>query len=113
MADNWRSKLITAGIARSPNRAMLRAVDFKDGDFDKPIVGVANGHSNMNPCNAGIQPLGPRAVEALGKVATRGAVRGRPTVTGVLGMGTGGMECGRVSREVTADTIETSGTGRV
>ena len=54
---NWRSKAITGGINRSPNRAMLREVGFGDGDFDKPIVGVANGHSNMNPCNAGIQPL--------------------------------------------------------
>jgi len=46
---NRRSQLITAGVARSPNRAMLRAVGFKDGDFEKPIVGVANGHSTMNP----------------------------------------------------------------
>jgi dihydroxy-acid dehydratase len=54
---NRRSQVITTGTARSPNRAMLRAVGFKDGDFEKPIVGVANGHSTMNPCNAGIQPL--------------------------------------------------------
>jgi len=54
---NRRSRLITAGVARSPNRAMLRAVGFGDADFEKPIVGVANGHSTMNPCNAGIQPL--------------------------------------------------------
>ncbi len=62
---NRRSQLITAGIARSPNRAMLRAVGFKDGDFKKPIVGVANGHSTMNPCNAGIQPLVDRVMAAL------------------------------------------------
>ena len=65
MAKNWRSHIITSGVARSPNRAMLRAVGFKDGDFDKPIVGVANGHSTMNPCNAGIQPLVNRAIVAL------------------------------------------------
>src|ERR1044071_7261218 len=64
-APNRRSKLITQGVARSPNRAMLRAVGFGDGDFDKPIVGVANGHSTMNPCNAGIQPLVDRAMIAL------------------------------------------------
>src|SRR5256886_6013593 len=62
---NRRSRLITQGVARSPNRAMLRAVGFADGDFDKPIVGVANGHSTMNPCNAGIQPLVDRAMAAL------------------------------------------------
>ena len=61
---NRRSRLITAGVARSPNRAMLRAVGFKDGDFEKPIVGVANGHSTMNPCNAGIQPLVDRVMAA-------------------------------------------------
>ena len=65
MADNWRSRLITQGVARSPNRSMLRAVGFNDADFDKPIVGVANGHSTMNPCNAGIQPLVERVVAAL------------------------------------------------
>src|SRR5438552_1465806 len=69
MADNWRSKTITQGEARSPNRAMLRAVGFGDGDFDKAIVGVANGHSTMNPCNAGIQPLVDRVLEAVGALA--------------------------------------------
>jgi dihydroxy-acid dehydratase len=49
MSDNHRSQIITAGSARSPNRAMLRAVGFTNGDFDKPIVGAANGHSTMNP----------------------------------------------------------------
>ena len=62
MPFNRRSRIITQGVARSPNRAMLRAVGFGDGDFEKPIVGVANGHSTMNPCNAGIQPLVDRAM---------------------------------------------------
>jgi dihydroxy-acid dehydratase len=113
MADNWRSKLITAGIARSPNRAMLRAVDFKDGDFDKPIVGVANGHSNMNPCNAGIQPLVDRAMEALRKAGAMPQVFGTPTVTDGIGMGTDGMKYSLVSREVIADAIETSVNGQM
>ena len=112
MADNWRSKLITAGVARSPNRAMLRAVDFKDGDFDKPIVGVANGHSNMNPCNAGIQPLVDRAMDALRKAGAMPQVFGTPTVTDGIGMGTDGMKYSLVSREVIADAIETSVNGQ-
>ena len=57
MPNNRRSQIITQGVARSPNRSMLRAVGFKDGDFEKPIVGIANGHSTMNPCNAGLQQL--------------------------------------------------------
>ena len=113
MADNWRSKLITAGIARSPNRAMLRAVDFKDGDFDKPIVGVANGHSNMNPCNAGIQPLVDRAMDALRKAGAMPQVFGVPTITDGIGMGTDGMKYSLVSREVIADAIETSVNGQM
>ncbi len=112
MADNWRSKLITNGVARSPNRAMLRAVGFGDGDFDKPIVGVANGHSNMNPCNAGIQPLVDRAMAALREAGAMPQVFGTPTVTDGIGMGTEAMKYSLVSREVIADAIETSVNGQ-
>src|SRR5207344_765411 len=112
MADNRRSKLITAGVARSPNRAMLRAVGFGDGDFDKPIVGVANAHSTMNPCNAGIQPLVDRAMAALKSEGAMPQVFGVPTVTDGIGMGTEGMKYSLVSREVIADAIETSVNGQ-
>src|SRR5262250_3392504 len=112
MAFNRRSKLITQGVARSPNRAMLRAVGFGDHDFDKPIVGVANGHSTMNPCNAGIQPLVDRAIAALREAGTMPQVFGFPTVTDGIGMGTEGMKYSLVSREVIADAIEVSVNGQ-
>jgi dihydroxy-acid dehydratase len=112
MADNRRSRLITQGPARSPNRAMLRAVGFKDGDFDKPIVGVANGHSTLNPCNAGIQPLVDRAVAALEAAGAKPQMFGFPTVTDGIGMGTEAMKYSLVSREVIADAIETSVNGQ-
>ena len=114
MADphNRRSRLITQGVARSPNRAMLRAVGFRDGDFDKPIVGVANGHSTMNPCNAGIQPLVDRAMAALEGAGAKPQVFGVPTVTDGIGMGTEAMKYSLVSREVIADAIETSVNGQ-
>ena len=112
MADNRRSKLITQGVARSPNRAMLRAVGFKDGDFDKPIIGVANGHSTMNPCNAGIQPLVDSAMAALEAAGAKPQVFGFPTVTDGIGMGTEAMKYSLVSREVIADAIETSVNGQ-
>ncbi len=112
MSLNRRSRLITQGIARSPNRAMLRAVGFGDGDFEKPIVGVANGHSTMNPCNAGIQPLVDRAMEALKAEGAMPQVFGVPTVTDGIGMGTEGMKYSLVSREVIADAIETSVNGQ-
>jgi dihydroxy-acid dehydratase len=112
MAYNRRSRLITHGVARSPNRAMLRAVGFGDGDFDKPIVGVANGHSTMNPCNAGIQPLVDSAVAALREAGAMPQVFGVPTVTDGIGMGTEAMKYSLVSREVIADAIETAVNGQ-
>ncbi len=112
MAYNRRSRLITQGVARSPNRAMLRAVGFGDGDFEKPIVGVANGHSTLNPCNAGIQPLVDRAIEALKAAGAMPQVFGFPTVTDGIGMGTEAMKYSLVSREVIADAIETSVNGQ-
>src|SRR5918911_251821 len=112
MALNRRSRLITHGVARSPNRAMLRAVGFGDDDFDKPIIGVANGHSTMNPCNAGIQPLVDRALEALRDAGAMPQTFGVPTVTDGIGMGTEGMKYSLVSREVIADAIETAVNGQ-
>ncbi len=111
-AANRRSRLITQGVARSPNRAMLRAVGFRDGDFDKPIVGVANGHSTMNPCNAGIQPLVDKAIDALEKAGAKPQMFGVPTITDGIGMGTEAMKYSLVSREVIADAIETSVNGQ-
>lgn len=112
MPLNKRSQLITAGVARSPNRAMLRAVGFGDGDFDKPIVGVANGHSTMNPCNAGIQPLVDRAIDALKSAGAMPQMFGVPTITDGIGMGTEAMKYSLVSREVIADCIETAVNGQ-
>src|ERR1700675_2448975 len=112
MPANRRSRIITTGTARSPNRAMLRAVGFGDGDFQKPIVGVANGHSTMNPCNAGIQPLVDSAIAALESAGAKPQVFGVPTVTDGIGMGTEAMKYSLVSREVIADAIETSVNGQ-
>src|SRR5438105_3200145 len=112
MPANRRSRTITQGVRRSPNRARLRAVGFGDGDFDKPIVGVANGHSTMNPCNAGIQPLVERAMQALEQAGAKPQVFGVPTVTDGIGMGTEAMKYSLVSREVIADAIETSVNGQ-
>src|SRR5882757_1615081 len=108
MSDNRRSRTITEGVSRSPNRAMLRAVGFTDTDFEKPIVGVANGHSTMNPCNAGIGPLAVRAETGLHEAGAMPQTSGSPTVTDGIDMGTEGMKFSLVSREVIADTIETA-----
>ncbi len=107
MSDNRRSKTITLGVQRSPNRAMLRAVGFGDQDFDKPIVGVANGHSTITPCNMGLGELAMRATSALKAAGAMPQTFGTITVSDGISMGTEGMKFSLVSREVIADSIET------
>ncbi len=107
MSDNRRSKTVTQGVQRSPNRAMLRAVGFGDKDFDKPIVGVANAHSTITPCNIGIGALALRAEAALKKAGAMPQVFGTITISDGISMGTEGMKFSLVSREVIADSIET------
>jgi dihydroxy-acid dehydratase len=107
MSDNRRSKITTEGVQRSPNRAMLRAVGFGDKDFDKPIVGVANAHSTITPCNMGIGALAARAEAALKKAGAMPQVFGTITISDGISMGTEGMKYSLVSREVIADSIET------
>src|SRR5512147_422146 len=102
-----RSRTITAGDPRAPNRSMLRAVGFADADFAKPIVGVANAHSNLTPCNVGIGPLADRAMDALREAGAMPQVFGTITVSDGISMGTEGMKYSLVSREVIADSIET------
>ena len=108
MTDKYRSFTITRGVSRSPNRSMLRAIGYQDADFDKPIVGVANGHSTMNPCNAGIQPLADAADAAARAAGAMPQMFGTITVTDGISMGTEGMKYSLVSREVIADAIETA-----
>ena len=102
-----RSHAITSGVERTPNRAMLRAVGFKDADFEKPIIGVANAHSTITPCNAGLNRLAERAVEALQEARTMPQIFGTITVSDGISQGTEGMKYSLVSREVIADSIET------
>src|SRR5437667_3530651 len=105
--DNIRSRTITHGVERAPNRAMLRAVGFGDGDFDKPIVAVANGYITITPCNIGLNLLTDRAVASLRQAGTMPQVFGTITVSDAISMGTEGMKYSLVSREVIADSIET------
>jgi dihydroxy-acid dehydratase len=107
MGNNNRSSLITSGVERSPNRAMLRAVGFGDGDFEKPIVAVANAYSTITPCNMGLNDLALRAISSLRSAGTMPQVFGTITVSDGISMGTEGMKYSLVSREVIADAIET------
>lgn len=106
--DNRRSRAITEGVQRSPNRAMLRAVGFQDSDFTKPIVGVASAHSTITPCNMGIAPLAIRAEAGIRAANAMPQVFGTITVSDGISMGTEGMKYSLVSRDVIADSIETA-----
>ena len=103
----FRSHIVTNGVERTPNRAMLRAVGFEDGDFKKPIVALANGYSTITPCNAGLNRLAERAIDELREAGTMPQVFGTITVSDGISMGTEGMKYSLVSREVIADSIET------
>ncbi|WP_454711245.1 dihydroxy-acid dehydratase [Cupriavidus nantongensis] len=112
MAFNKRSRHITQGVARSPNRSMYYALGYQKEDFDKPMVGIANGHSTITPCNAGLQRLADAAIDAIRAAGANPQVFGTPTISDGMSMGTEGMKYSLISREVIADCIETAAQGQ-
>ncbi len=104
---NRRSKNITQGVARAPNRSMYYAMGYESSDFAKPMIGVANGHSTITPCNSGLQKLADAAVDAIRAAGANPQVFGTPTISDGMAMGTEGMKYSLVSREVIADCVET------
>jgi dihydroxy-acid dehydratase len=116
MADqpryNRRSRNVTEGVARSPNRSMYYAMGYQKDDFDKPMIGVANGHSTITPCNSGLQKLADIAVTTIKNAGANPQVFGTPTISDGMSMGTEGMKFSLISREVIADCIETCANGQ-
>ena len=112
MPHNERSRHITQGVARAPNRAMYYALGYKEADFDNPMIGVANGHSTITPCNSGLQRLADAAIDAIRASSANPQVFGTPTISDGMSMGTEGMKYSLVSREVIADCIETAAQGQ-
>ena len=106
-ASNRRSKNITEGVARAPNRSMYYAMGYEEADFGKPMIGVANGHSTITPCNSGLQPLADAAVASLKEFGANAQMFGTPTISDGMAMGTEGMKYSLVSREVISDCVET------
>ena len=104
---NPRSKNITEGKSRAPNRSMYYAMGYEAEDFKKPMIGVANGHSTITPCNSGLQKLADAAIEAIEQAGGNAQVFGTPTISDGMSMGTEGMKYSLVSREVISDCIET------
>ena len=112
MANNERSKNITEGVTRAPNRSMYYGMGYKEADFANPMIGVANGHSTITPCNSGLQPLVDAAIAAIREAKANPQVFGTPTISDGMSMGTEGMKYSLVSREVIADCIETAVQGQ-
>jgi dihydroxy-acid dehydratase len=112
MAFNRRSKNITQGVARSPNRSMYYAMGYEKADFDKPMIGIANGHSTITPCNSGLQKLADIAIKSVKEAGANPQVFGTPTISDGMSMGTEGMKYSLISREVIADCIETAVNGQ-
>jgi len=112
MANNERSKHITEGVTRAPNRSMYYGMGYKEADFANPMIGVANGHSTITPCNSGLQPLVDAAIAAIREAKANPQVFGTPTISDGMSMGTEGMKYSLVSREVIADCIETAVQGQ-
>ncbi|WP_238878595.1 dihydroxy-acid dehydratase [Achromobacter xylosoxidans] len=112
MSHNERSRHITHGVARAPNRAMYYALGYQEADFENPMIGVANGHSTITPCNSGLQRLADAAIEAIRGARANPQVFGTPTISDGMSMGTEGMKYSLVSREVIADCIETAAQGQ-
>ncbi len=112
MAGNDRSKHITEGVSRSPNRAMYYAMGYEKKDFDNPMIGIANGHSTITPCNSGLQKLADIAIATTKAAGANPQVFGTPTISDGMSMGTEGMKYSLISREVIADCIETCVNGQ-
>ena len=104
---NRRSANITEGKSRAPNRSMYYGMGYEESDFGKPMIGVANGHSTITPCNSGLQKLADAAIAAIEEAGGNAQVFGTPTISDGMAMGTEGMKYSLVSREVIADCIET------
>jgi len=109
---NRRSRNITEGVARAPNRSMYYAMGYQKDDFDKPMIGIANGHSTITPCNSGLQKLADVAIGAVKEAGGNPQVFGTPTISDGMSMGTEGMKFSLISREVIADCIETCVNGQ-
>lgn len=116
MADtpryNRRSRNITEGVSRSPNRSMYYAMGYQEEDFNKPMIGIANGHSTITPCNSGLQKLADIAISTVKEAGGNPQVFGTPTISDGMSMGTEGMKYSLISREVIADCIETAVNGQ-
>lgn len=97
--ENWAK--------RAAARAMLRAVDFNDDDFKKPIVTLGSAYTNATPCNSHNRELEDIIFDAILEMGGKPFAFGTPVVSDGITMGMEGMKYSLMSRELIADCIET------
>jgi dihydroxy-acid dehydratase len=102
-----RSRDVTDGMERAPNRAMLRAVGMTDDDWDKPQIAIASSWNEITPCNLSLRRLAAKAKEGVFAAGGFPLEFGTISVSDGISMGHEGMRASLVSREVIADSVET------
>jgi dihydroxy-acid dehydratase len=101
-----RSRVITEGPDRAPSRAMLKGVGFTDQDLARPIIGVANTWIEIGPCNFHLRRLAAKVKEGIRAAGGTPMEFNTVSISDGISMGTEGMKCSLISREVIADSIE-------
>ncbi|HEX2385453.1 MAG TPA: dihydroxy-acid dehydratase [Candidatus Binatia bacterium] len=101
-----RSRVITDGPDRAPSRAMLKGAGFTDEDLSRPIIGVANTWIEIGPCNFHLRRLGAKVKEGIRAAGGTPMEFNTVSISDGISMGTEGMKCSLISREVIADSIE-------
>ena len=100
------SRNVVEGTARSPHRAMYKAMGLNDDDLSKQFIGVCHTGNEATPCNIHLPQL---ALEAKRGVSDTGATPREFSTIAVsdgIAMGHEGMKSSLVSREIIADSIE-------
>lgn len=94
------------GIENAPARSMMRAVGFKDDDFNRPFIGIASTWANVTPCNMHIDGLAREVEQGVNQANGKGIIFNTITISDGISNGTEGMKYSLVSREIIADSIE-------
>ena len=102
-----RSSEVTEGIERTAARGMLRAIGMRDGDFQKPQIGVASSWNEITPCNLSLQRLAQASKEGVHEASGFPMEFGTISVSDAISMGHVGMHYSLISREMITDSVET------
>jgi len=100
------SRNVVEGTARSPHRAMYKAMGLTDDDLSKPFVGVCHTGNEATPCNIHLPELAQKAKDGVKDAGATPREFSTIAVSDGIAMGHEGMKSSLVSREVIADSIE-------